>query len=224
MPVPLDCDAQGSSGQRARRWGGPEDSDGKGSLGRALASEDRGSQPASLRVPENPGRFLSECFGASLEGGVSLWPSPTPRGCGGGVTRGGGAGEGSVSSGNPSGPRPLDTNRRVTEAQGPPRRSPATVGRAGLKVAEWRGGAGEAGGCTTALSPSAVPPHRPPPHPVHSTTHGPELRRRMRADLGIRDAATESPGQQEKGVARQTEAWLRAPTQSCGDGHSAAPA
>lgn len=105
VPVPLDCDAQGSSGQQARRWGGPEDSDRKGSLGRALVSEDQGSQPASLRVPENPGRFLSECFGALLEGGVSPCPSPTPRGCVGGVTRGGGAGEGSVSSGNPSGPR-----------------------------------------------------------------------------------------------------------------------
>lgn len=62
------------------------------------------------------------------------------------------------------------------------------------------------------------------PNPAHPTTHGLELRRRMWADLGIRDAATESPGKQEKGVARQTEAWLRAPTQSCGDRHSAAPA
>lgn len=105
----------------------------------------------------------------------------------------------------------LDTNRRVTEAQGPPHWSLASVGRAGLKVAEWQGGAGEAGGCTTALSPSAAPPHRPPPHPAHPATHGLQLRRRMRADLGIRDVATESPGKQEKGVARQPEAQPRAP-------------
>lgn len=116
----------------------------------------------------------------------------------------------------------LDTIRRVTEAQGPPHQSRASVGRVGLKVAEWRGGAGEAGGCTT---PSPHPP-RPlavPPPPVHLTAHGLEMRRRMRADLGIRDVVTESPGKQEKGVAQQTQAWLRAPTQSCGDGHSAAP-
>lgn len=56
VPVPLDSDAQGSSGQRARRRGGPEDSNETGSLA-PVSVKIRGSQPASLRVPENPGRF-----------------------------------------------------------------------------------------------------------------------------------------------------------------------
>lgn len=39
--------------------GGPKDSNGTGSLGRALVSvRIKGSQPASLRVLENPGWFL----------------------------------------------------------------------------------------------------------------------------------------------------------------------
>ena len=53
----------------------------------------------------------------------------------------------------------LDTDHRVTEAQGPPGH-PLVWGRADVKVAEWRGGAGEAGGggARRALSPSAAHP------------------------------------------------------------------
>ena len=41
--------------------------------------------------------------------------------------------------------RSLDTDHRVTEAQGPPGHPQLVWGRADVKVAEWQGGAGEAG-------------------------------------------------------------------------------
>ena len=79
--------------------------------------------------------------------------------------------------------RSLDTDHRVTEAQGPPGHPQLVWGRADVKVAEWLGGAGEAGGVHDAPSPHLP---RPAAHPAPCSL---DLHR-TRADLGIRDAVT----------------------------------